>query len=207
MPNTTCSIDGCERKVQARGWCATHYMRNRKHGSPHANFAPKRTVKPPCLADGCELISRGWHGYCATHYTRVKKHGDPTIDKRATGRKVCIIPECAGLVEGHGLCSKHWTRNKRTGSPDIVRPVPAWDASPHWKGLEASYSAIHIRLRKLNGKASSHSCVDCHAAAQHWSYDMKDPNEIVEGILAYSLDPAHYAPRCVSCHKVYDLTQ
>lgn len=35
MPKATCSIDGCDRPAQARGWCGTHYMRWRRHGDPH----------------------------------------------------------------------------------------------------------------------------------------------------------------------------
>lgn len=27
MADRTCSIDGCDRKVRARGWCATHHQR------------------------------------------------------------------------------------------------------------------------------------------------------------------------------------
>jgi hypothetical protein len=30
----TCSIDGCEKKVHARAWCATHHSRWYKYGSP-----------------------------------------------------------------------------------------------------------------------------------------------------------------------------
>lgn len=33
---TTCTIEGCERPHNARGWCITHYRRWRVHGSPHA---------------------------------------------------------------------------------------------------------------------------------------------------------------------------
>ncbi len=30
---TTCSVDGCERKVAARGLCSSHYNRDRVHGN------------------------------------------------------------------------------------------------------------------------------------------------------------------------------
>jgi hypothetical protein len=29
-----CSVDRCSRPVKAHGWCATHYMRWRRHGTP-----------------------------------------------------------------------------------------------------------------------------------------------------------------------------
>lgn len=34
MANGTCSIDGCDRPVLARGWCNRHYLRWRNHGDP-----------------------------------------------------------------------------------------------------------------------------------------------------------------------------
>ena len=34
MPSqSTCSVDGCERPTEARGWCNAHYLRWRNHGN------------------------------------------------------------------------------------------------------------------------------------------------------------------------------
>jgi len=206
MPNPTCSVEGCERKLAARGWCATHYMRWRKYGDVNANFGPKRTVKGACIADGCELEDSGVHGYCAKHVRAWKLYGDPLVNKRSTGRKICTIDGCGGYVEGNRLCQMHWARNKRTGSPHIVRAHPKMEEHYEWKGSSASYSAIHRRLYKIYGKAGNHSCTDCGGSASHWSYDMKDPDQLIDGALqlAYSAKPEHYAPRCVSCHARHD---
>lgn len=34
MENRTCSIPGCHRQHEARGWCAAHYQRWKRHGDP-----------------------------------------------------------------------------------------------------------------------------------------------------------------------------
>jgi hypothetical protein len=204
MTNGTCSIDGCERKLTARGWCATHYMRWRKYGDVNANFGPKRSAKGTCIVSDCDREDAGVHGYCSKHAQAWRKHGDPLINKRDTGRKICIIDGCEKFVDGNGLCPMHWRRNKVTGSPYIVRPHPAWDKSPHWQGDDVTYDAVHWRLRRSRGSASKRNCLDCGQQAQHWSYDGLDPNQLFQGPLAYSLNPERYSPRCVPCHIAYD---
>lgn len=72
------------------------------------------------------------------------------------------------------------------------------------------YSAAHYRIRAALGKAAEHPCTDCSAPASDWSYDHTDPDELVSDHpqsagSRYSLKPEHYAPRCKSCHKAFDL--
>jgi transposase-like protein len=66
-----------------------------------------------------------------------------------------------------------------------------------------SYWVAKDRVRRSRGRADEHRCADCAAPARVWSYDGADPGERVDparGYL-YSLDPAHYRPRCQSCHR------
>lgn len=45
----TCSVDGCDKPVQARELCAAHYKRLRVHGSPTAPMLPHaNSIKTHC---------------------------------------------------------------------------------------------------------------------------------------------------------------
>lgn len=56
MDVLTCSIDGCAKPVKARGWCAMHYWRWKKHGSTDA-VRPYRT--------GRRIMDNGYVGVWA----------------------------------------------------------------------------------------------------------------------------------------------
>jgi ribosomal protein L32 len=59
---------------------------------------------------------------------------------------------------------------------------------------------------RLGRFAAHHLCADCGTRAQHWSYDHNDTEEIRDDMgLPYGSDASHYSPRCVSCHKRFDL--
>lgn len=72
----TCSVDGCETRAVARGYCTKHWDRWRKHGDPSVvlkSGPPARTCSEP----GCSGKHVG-QGLCAKHYSRLKRHGTTT---------------------------------------------------------------------------------------------------------------------------------
>lgn len=78
------------------------------------------------------------------------------------------------------------------------------DTTPTDRGT--SYTTAHRNVRKAKGEATKYRCVGCGSRARHWTYDHIDPNERFDNSRGcfYSLDPRHYRPRCVSCHKAFD---
>lgn len=76
-----CSIGGCDRAVYAKGWCRSHYMRDRRYGDPEAGQIERQPRLSSCSVQGCDArqVSRGW---CSKHYTRWQRHGDPTTTTR-----------------------------------------------------------------------------------------------------------------------------
>ncbi len=82
MAKRTCSIDGCEKPHEARGWCNKHYLAWRHHGDPLTDLRPVRL--PACSIDGCPgpVKSLGW---CGKHLSMWYRHGDPLGATRLHG--------------------------------------------------------------------------------------------------------------------------
>lgn len=75
---------------------------------------------------------------------------------------------------------------------------------------ETSYREAHHRIARRQGKARDQRCVGCAGQAVHWSYNGGSEQEQTEldkngNALRYSGNPDDYSPRCVTCHKFYDM--
>lgn len=103
-----CAVDGCDREVSARGWCAAHYYRWRKHGDVQADkpIEPRFAAGPgtECKVVSCArtVLSRGW---CAAHYRRWRRHGSARPDQPLrvhpdTG--VILVTSCVWLSHEAG---------------------------------------------------------------------------------------------------------
>ncbi len=170
-----------------------------------------------CSVAGCDLpVKRAQ--LCYGHYMRNWRYGSPTFEHAP--RFVDMVGQRFGTLtvgSRHGRvwfcrCDCGMTRIasagelNRTGDGNTCG-TPGRHLSP-----EAGYGAAHDRVRTLHGPASDHPCIDCGQPAQHWSYDHTDPDtRYLTGRSAnpipYSLDPTRYQPRCVPCHKLFDLAR
>lgn len=78
MAKGTCTIEGCDRKSFAKGWCSAHYNRWRRNGDPGgADVQARRTG---CKVEGCDAKHQG-QGYCQTHRYRWRSNGDPLVTR------------------------------------------------------------------------------------------------------------------------------
>lgn len=208
MGEVTCSVDSCQRVSRARGWCTMHYNQWYAHGDPLVRRYIERGAQPICSVDGCERSHRS-RGWCAMHYRRWLTHGDPVVvfpgGAKPQGR-TCSIEDCDRPHYGRGYCSMHHARLTRHDDP--LHDRPRWrtgDENGMWKGDEAGYVAMHVRLYVRRGRADVHECQHCGQVAAHWAYDNSDPSELVDDQgRYYSPDPGRYFPLCVPCHKRFD---
>ena len=155
-----------------------------------------------CIVVGCENPRHVAAGHCSKHHYRVKKYGtpEPALERQQRRGMICVLPDCmeARYSGKYGWCKRHYDRWRRHGDPHTV-------LLPMGRGDNVTVSAVHKRLDAKRGRASQHPCVDCGQPARHWSYGHTDPNEKQSDHGPYSPDIAHYQPRCVPCHKRFDL--
>jgi hypothetical protein len=213
MTTLTCVIPGCLKPHKSRGYCDTHYARWRKTGDP-GTLESLKVAKPPskCAAPDCESLARSSGAlYCEKHYARMRRNGhlDRRLHYNAPG-SMCCIDGCSTPAGERGMCDKHATRLRRHGDPDVCiqpddRKKLLGPDHPAWTGDAVTYDGAHGRVYALKGSASNYSCVDCGMSAKHWSYDHADPDERPGPPAPYSVNPDHYTPRCVACHKRFDL--
>lgn len=172
-----------------------------------------------CTVESCEKPSRNKSAaLCKMHYHRQYRTGNiggaaELIRKQRSEH--CHVEGCTKPDTEGGLCSMHAARKRRHGDVSTViipedRALPTGEHHHNWAGSEVGYAGAHSRVKAMHGSATLHKCADCGSNASHWSYNHSDPDElIVYGLslngIAYSDDPLYYSPRCVPCHKTYDL--
>ena len=216
MNKTTCKIDDCETTSHARGYCRSHYRKLMAYGDPL--WAPSTKPNKYCEVPRCEKKARTKTAkLCPMHYHRQyrgRKIGgaEEWVRKSKTGS--CAVKDCENTDSEGIYCSMHAARMRRHGDTEKVispseRYAPSGEDNHKWKGSDVGYTAAHDRVRRARGSASNHDCVDCGEPAYHWSYDHECENEQVRFERGYyvSLSPYidHYQPRCVPCHKRFDL--
>lgn len=113
-----CTVDGCEKKHVAKGYCANHYYRWKSNSNPLIDGRKNKPVKV-CSIDGCNNKHRG-SGFCNKHYLRFKNHGDPNAIKKVR-QDGCDVVECKDKHFSKGFCRTHYNNFRSTGNPLIVK--------------------------------------------------------------------------------------
>jgi len=164
-----CSIDGCNRTFNAKGFCLPHYKRWRKYGDPLGN-APR--LFTTCTISGCDKPheARGW---CQTHYGRWLRYGDPQRINLTYGAVARYFREVVMTYDGDECLQWQFTRQSGYGAikykgrmwhvSTVIceleygpRPTPAHQAAHSCgKGHEGC-----VTKRHLSWKTPADNCAD-----------------------------------------------
>lgn len=143
-----CSIDGCEKKVQGRGWCAAHYRRWRIYGDP---LTARRSTHPEgrrvCTVADCGR-HRHAHGFCQNHYKKALRLG-------RVPSAPCSVEGCGRPSEVRVLCQMHYMRFLKHGHPGEAAPKAVGGAWVDAKG----YRNLH---RPDHPNATQHGAIKEH---------------------------------------------
>lgn len=112
MTDRTCSIEDCEERHYALGWCNYHWQGARRYGDPLGKQT-KAPVKCSILTCSDSAVSRGW---CKPHYMSWYHHGDP-LWVAPSPRLICSIPGCEEPHRVRTWCSAHYQKWVKYGDP------------------------------------------------------------------------------------------
>lgn len=189
-----CSVPGCNGKVDARGWCKTHYSRWRLSGSTRPDEPVRR--RRECAVEGCTNLSssRGW---CIKHYVRWKRHGDPLVFKKFKNVDIEIRfwakvdrrgpDECwlwqASLAAGYGQFFRDLSQRSapahRVAYELLVGPIPDGLHLDHLCRVTQCVNPAHLEPvtsaenTRRGGPATKTECVNGHPLDEVNTY--RDP--------------------------------
>lgn len=125
MANRQCTVDGCDRPINARGLCQRHYDRWRKTGDAQSPLMKVDGCTPRnCAVADCKFFAVA-KSFCGKHYQRFTKTGDPLGFKpryllgrsRSDPSKICVVDDCGKPRSCKGYCRNHYYKAYRHGDP------------------------------------------------------------------------------------------
>ena len=146
MAQRTCSIEGCDKSVNARGWCSMHYLRWQNTGEPGdaaSNFV-RRTGS--CSVEGCEKPDQS-RGLCRMHYYRMTKMGDVGPAGRLRKPSCEYINAHGYVVIRDGKGSRGRRLQHRVVMEQVLgRPLEPFENVHHKNGIKTDNRPENLEL-------------------------------------------------------------
>lgn len=147
-----CSVEGCERVVNARGWCSKHYARWSVSGSTKARVRENKSRRgQQCGIESCERPAYS-RGLCHVHYNRDRRWGYPL-----GGLWPCELEECSGKARyPNRFCTRHQGLYEEFGDPRYKRGQHYHECELPWcekMTTNEHYCKDHKRVERTFGSA------------------------------------------------------
>ncbi|MCZ8493597.1 hypothetical protein [Priestia megaterium] len=164
----TCSIENCESKHDARGFCKRHYKSYMKYGDAayvdthnikRGNYKKTNTNKlsepGTCKVAQCseKVVSKN---LCSSHYNYLQRTGSlPTVLEEQFDKSACLAVGCKEEAKVKGYCNVHYKNLNRTGSPHIPKIVKMYGVDNCYDMHEAR-GLCHYHYNEWNKKVKKH---------------------------------------------------
>lgn len=197
-----CSIEGCNNKRVAKGFCDKHYNRMRKGLDMQAesltwkwkpNDPRYRNKNVTCKIEGCNGKYYA-KGYCHTHYADFLRNGT-SVYKPIEPIRPCIVNGCKELAKSSKsfLCKFHYQRFR--DGVELERPKGVkGELNPRWNGGTSQYKDHYTmkKIRKEVLKEANYICAFCgeRKATEVHHKDLSKDNHSKENLV----------PCCHKCH-------
>lgn len=153
---STCTVENCDRRVNARGYCDAHYRKWREYGNPlhvHSCYATK-----VCTIDSCDRRVNA-KGLCHNHYRKWREYGNPLHVHSRYQPRFCSVDGCDRKHEANGYCSMHSTRLRVHGDPLTVKLAPKGSGHVNGDGYRVVCRRGHPNVMNRNGLILEHRWV------------------------------------------------
>lgn len=165
-----CSIENCNKKHYAKGYCQYHYVKYRKDKK--------------CTIKDCDNPYYA-KGYCINHYCLYKRNGRPDYLKKIKyPNEICLIKNCNKKAVVKGLCRNHrqlkLKYNYTLKELEINHKKGKYNNN--WNGGISDYPNHHLLKKNRLIKLESINCIceECGGKATevHHKDNSKDNHNI-----------------------------
>lgn len=167
-----CSVDGCGNKLKARGYCATHWSRWKRNGSP--DIGAREFLSGQCSVDWCQRAARSRFRetgvqYCAMHYLQMSNRGEINTERlEPVDRRTCSVDGCSKEARSRtaALCDMHYQRRYRRGVIGPADTLVVWYEQCHYCGAATAGKKFcngACAARSHRGNPRTKSCAVCSA--------------------------------------------
>lgn len=158
---TTCSVDDCDRKHRANGFCHAHLARVRRTGDPQPDVPIRAFRGTRRNGDECECCVEGCgreaerRKMCFAHYQRWQKYGDPQAWKPVTVRKGWFISSdgyrmLSGRADHPNASGGTLAEHVAVMSEALGRPIARGETVHHKNGIRDDNRIENLELWASN---------------------------------------------------------
>lgn len=167
-----CSIDGCGKRVNARGWCGMHYMRWRMHGDVNVCTTNRYISMEDRFWMKVQKTDDCWN------WTGSGRGGYGTFTERSKGRTHLAHRMSYELLVDpipDGMRIDHRCRNTLCVNPEHLRPVTHKQNMEHRDGANSNNISGVLGVHWIESLGKYRVIVN-HNKKPHWGGQYVDLN-------------------------------